>query len=134
MNHVISKSIVDNAKRTSRGIKIEKLDGIRDRIRVKRVDRAKHHGWAFFQLRQFLEYKALRAGVGLALINPAYTSRECYECGCREKGNRPDQATFRCLACGYSDNADRNAARNIARAEVMTRIVGWETRPASPLL
>ena len=123
-NHKISYDIVQTAKRTEKGIKIENLEGIRSRVKVKRGQRAKHHGWAFFQLRQFLEYKALRHGVPLGAVNPAYTSRTCIECGCCEKGNRKSQSVFQCLACGYTANADLNAAQNISRAEVLQPIVG----------
>jgi putative transposase len=124
VNHKISHNVVRTAKRTGRGIKLENLSGIRDRVQVKRGQRAKHQGWAFHQLREFVTYKCVKQGVALATVNPAYTSRECPECGCREKGNRADQSAFRCLACGYSDNADRNAARNISRADVLQPIVG----------
>ena len=34
-------------------------------------------GWAFFQLRTFLTYKAKLAGVALALVDPSDTSRTC---------------------------------------------------------
>ena len=35
------------------------------------------------------------------------------QCGHTEKDNRRTQAHFQCLACGHTDNADANAARNI---------------------
>jgi putative transposase len=124
VNHKISFRVVQTAKRTGRGIKLEELSGIRERVKVKRGQRAKHHGWAFDQLREFVTYKCVRHGVALATVDPAYTSRECSECGCREKGNRPNQSAFRCLACGYCDHVDRNAARNISRADVLQPIVG----------
>ncbi len=62
-NHVISKTIVANAKGTGRGIVLEDLKGIRDRTTVRKRQRSRHSGWSFFQLRSFLEYKAALAGV-----------------------------------------------------------------------
>jgi IS605 OrfB family transposase len=79
-NHVISKRIVAEAERTSRGIALEDLGGIRQRVRPGRPQRAAVHSWAFAQLGQFLEYKARRAGVPLAFVDPAYTSQTCSEC------------------------------------------------------
>jgi transposase len=46
-------------------------------------------------------------------IRPHYTSQTCNACGHCEQGNRKSQA-FLCLACGHSDHADVNAAKNIA--------------------
>ena len=47
-------------------------------------------------------------------ITPAsYTSQTCNICGYIDKGNRPNQHTFRCKNCGHTDNADFNAAKNI---------------------
>ncbi|WP_425387771.1 zinc ribbon domain-containing protein [Deinococcus peraridilitoris] len=57
-------------------------------------------------------------GIGVAPVNPADTNRACPECSCGKKSNRSDQATYRCLACGYTVKADRNAAGNVARAKV----------------
>ncbi len=37
-------------------------------------------------------------------------------CGHIEKANRQSQADFECMDCGYSANADINAARNILAA------------------
>jgi putative transposase len=53
-------------------------------------------------------------------INPAYTSQRCSACGHVAAENRESQALFRCVACGYTDNADVNAARNIAAGHAVT--------------
>jgi len=114
VNHVISKQIVAAAERTGRGIAVEELTGIRDRIRATRRQRGVLHSWAFAQLRAFLEYKAKRAGVRLVAVEPRNSSRECSACGHVEKRNRPHQSTLRCVACGFAAHADTNAARVIA--------------------
>lgn len=113
-NHVISKQIVAKAKRTCRGISIENLNGIRGRIRARRSQRAVLHSWAFDQLREFLTYKAKLAGVPLVAVDPRNSSRECSRCGHIDKLNRPSQSEFQCLACGFTANADYNAACVIA--------------------
>jgi putative transposase len=113
-NHVISKEIVACAKGTNRGIKLEDLSNIRDRITVGRRQRVVLHSWAFHDLVAFVAYKAKRAGVPVIAVDPRNTSRECSRCGHVAKGNRPNQSTFRCLACGHAEHADTNAARVIA--------------------
>jgi putative transposase len=124
-NHKIAKSVVDTAKRTERGIKLEDLSGIREGTRVRRKDRAKHSGWSFFQLREFIEYRCVRDGVPLALIEARNTSRTCHQCQHCEKANRKSQAEFKCLQCDYSAHADYNASQNIAGADVLQPIVWW---------
>jgi putative transposase len=47
-------------------------------------------------------------------VPPAYTSQRCSACGHVAKESRESQAVFRCVACGFTCNADVNAARNIA--------------------
>ena len=58
---------------------------------------------------RFLQYKAM----DLIRVPARNTSRRCAQCGHTEKDNRRTQAHFQCLACGHTDNADANAARNI---------------------
>lgn len=65
------------------------------------------------KFRNLLDQKAAEAGVTVVYVNPAYTSQICHECGAIAKENRPDQATFKCVACGHEDHADINAAKNI---------------------
>jgi IS605 OrfB family transposase len=113
-NHVISKRIVETAKRTGRGIALENLQGIRERVTARGTDaRNRLSGWSFYQLRTFIEYKALQAGVAVVTVNPRNTSRTCNACGHCEKSNRKSQDTFLCKGCGHNAHADENAARNI---------------------
>ncbi len=123
-NHVISKRIVAKAKANHQAIAIEELRHIRKRTErtVKRSQRSKHSSWAFGQLRSFLSYKAVLAGVPLHTVNPAYTSRTCSQCGHCEQANRKSQSEFCCVQCGFRCNADWNAAINISRAQVMVPI------------
>ncbi|MBP3734400.1 MAG: transposase [Desulfovibrio sp.] len=50
------------------------------------------------------------------IISPQYTSQTCSHCGCADRANRPTQAKFKCVACGFECNADHNAALNILAA------------------
>jgi putative transposase len=113
INHVISKRLVEKAKGTTRAIAIEDLKHIRKRATVRKTQRAKHHNWAFGQLRSLLEYKAALAGVRVLHVDPRNTSRTCSVCGHCEKANRKSQSEFVCKSCGYNQNADHNAALNI---------------------
>ena len=139
-NHVISKSIVRKAKDTGRGIAIEDLKGIRDRVTVRKAQRATLHSWSFFQLRSFLTYKATLLGVALVAVDPRNTSRTCPECGNIDKANRRSQAEFVCTGCSFAANADHVGARNIAsRAQVIAPIgsavrLSIEHVPSSPQL
>ena len=62
-----------------------------------------------------LTYKTARHGGTLAKVPAPGTSRRCSACGFTTPGSREDQAVFVCKNpdCGWSGNADHNAARNI---------------------
>ncbi|NMM86161.1 transposase [Rhodococcus sp. SRB_17] len=114
INHQLSKNIVAGAQRTDRGIAIEDLSGIRDRVRLAKKQRAQVHSWAYSQLRDFVEDKAEMAGVPVQVINPRNTSRTCSKCGYCDEKNRRSQARFECRECGWAGHADHNASVNIA--------------------
>ena len=119
VNHCISKALVGAAKRTSCGIALEDLSGIRKRVRVRRGQRTRHHNWAFHQLGQFVTYKARLAGVAVTLVDPRYTSQLCPVCGHISRANRKSRDWFACSSCGFAAPADHVAAINIAaRADV----------------
>jgi len=114
-NHCISKSIVLKAKGTRRGIALEDLDGIRDRVTVTKPQRSTLHSWSFDDLDHKIRYKARLYGVQVIKVDPRNTSRTCPECGCIDQRNRPSQSRFHCVVCGYSGLADHIAAVNISR-------------------
>ncbi|MBB5122166.1 RNA-guided endonuclease InsQ/TnpB family protein [Streptomyces eurocidicus] len=113
-NHIIAKKLVATAERTSRGIALEDLGGIRQRVTAKKDQRARLHSWAFAQLGAYVEYKARRAGVPVVFVDPRNTSRQCSECWHTHRTNRVDQARFVCRSCGTVRHADHNGSRNIA--------------------
>ncbi|WP_104488951.1 RNA-guided endonuclease InsQ/TnpB family protein [Acinetobacter indicus] len=68
-------------------------------------------GWSM--LVGMLEYKQQWRGGLLVKVDPKYTSQTCSSCGHVAKENRLTQAKFSCVECGFSENADINASRNI---------------------
>ncbi|MGI5231438.1 RNA-guided endonuclease InsQ/TnpB family protein [Actinoallomurus sp. CA-142502] len=128
VNHQISKHLVRKASvlsahgaGTGRGIAMERLDGIRGRVRASRSQRRTLHGWAFAQQITFTRYKAERAGIAFTTVDPAYTSQTCPRCGHVTRLNRPERGTFRCRSCDLAGHADHIAAINIANRGVE----GW---------
>ena len=109
--HQCSKAIVGEARRHEcTHIAFENLERIRERV----SDGKKFQQWAFNALQTMVEYKADEYGIVVEAVKPQYTSQQCSKCGCTLEENRDDQH-FECLDCGYTANADYNAAKNVAR-------------------
>ena len=66
--------------------------------------------WPFYRLVQFITYKAMNAGIPVALIDERDTSKTCHRC--KTKGTRK-RGLFKCKNCGLEYNADINGAINI---------------------
>lgn len=63
-------------------------------------------------------WEGRRGGWAMGLdpkVNPAYTSQRCSVCGHVHRDNRHGKS-FVCLACGHTEDADVNAAKNILAA------------------
>ena len=68
--------------------------------------------WNLGLLHSAIEQKCEENCVRLHYVNPKYTSRTCPMCGHIDKRNR-EGTVFKCVNCGFEDNADINAAKNI---------------------
>ena len=91
-----------------------------ENLKVKNMARNKHlakHildcGWSkFFGM---FEYKSELYGRQFIKVDPKYTSQKCSECGHVSRKNRLSQSEFKCVKCGFEENTDYNASKNILR-------------------
>jgi IS605 OrfB family transposase len=120
VNHTVSYRLTQHAKNTNQTIALEDLTGIRERTNQQprsKTERRRSNNWAFFQLRQFLTYKAVKFGVNLVFVDPRYTSQTCHKClhihPVRGESYRSGKR-FRCGHCSWCGDADENGAKNIS--------------------
>ena len=120
-NHKYSKYIVDFAKKNNCGvIQMEDLSGATRYAEEKFLK-----DWSYYDLQQKITYKAEKEGIMVIKIKPNFTSQRCSVCGNIHKENRDcknNQARFKCISCGHEENADINAAKNIAIPNIDTII------------
>jgi putative transposase len=114
VNHCISKQIVTSEYTV---FALEDLSKIRVQKRRGKEFERKLNSWPFYQLEQFVSYKAEALGKHVLLVDARYTSQKCSNCGHTYKGNR-ERSAFRCRKCGFELHADLNASRNIAQAGI----------------
>jgi transposase len=105
---------VNNIATASTGLRMEGMEQLKD-IRSKTKTWSKHlnqmvAGWSFYQLQQFVTYKAAAFGNAVEFVNPAYTSQTCHHC--LKSGSRKGER-FTCLPRG-EQHADVNASHMIA--------------------
>ena len=108
-NHVGSKQIVDYAAKHRRTIVLEKLENVR-RGRIRHYSEKSQ--WSFYQLLQYILYKAALCGVMVLEVDSAYTSQECSRC---HQLSKPNGKSFRCGYCGHNDHRDANAAFTLSK-------------------
>jgi len=120
VNHTVSYRLIQHAKNTNQTIALEDLTGIRERTNQQprsKTERRRSNSWAFYQLRQFLTYKAIKFGVNLVFVDPRYTSQTCHNClhihPVRGESYRSGKR-FKCGHCGWHGDADLNGAKNIS--------------------
>lgn len=90
-------------------LRIEKIRNLRFKKRISKS----LSGWVSSRILDLLKVKCEDSGVRVVEISPTYTSQRCSKCGWVQKANRTGKV-FRCKSCGYTDDADMNAARNIS--------------------
>jgi len=128
-NHCVAKSIVATTRSSfaSPLLVLEDLTGIRKNPRRSKIGKYQLNTWAFYQLQQFITYKALEHDIPVIFVDPKYTSQACPRCGHVERKNRKKTLhQFQCVACGYESNDDRAASINIRNRGV----VPWHIRDA----
>lgn len=112
-NHKVSKYIVEFAVKNNCGIiQMEDLSGVTADVKEKFLKQ-----WSYYDLQSKIEYKAKEYGIDVRKIDPKYTSKRCSQCRCIHIENRnckESQSKFKCKICGYEENADVNASRNIS--------------------
>lgn len=112
-DHVLSKLLVESVG-PGDTLVFEDLTGIRSRAKARGPkNRRRLHAWSFARLGALVAYKAALRGVLVAHVDPRDTSRRCPSCGAIDARNRPDQAHFRCVHCGFARNSDLVASWNI---------------------
>jgi len=115
----ISKNIVQKAKQNKQTIVLERLKGIR-LLHQKgngrsKASRRRIAQWPFRELQHQIEYKAGWDGVQVEFVSPAWTSKECHQCGFVNKKLKLTEREWRCPSCGATLDRDLNAAINIGR-------------------
>lgn len=128
VNHRISKTLVNHYGPNTLFV-LENLNNVKFASEhVARSSRYEHVSWAFFQLGNFLTYKAHLVGSEAIQVSAGYTSQRCPKCGRINRQNRHhDIHLYICDRCGYKSNDDRVGAMNIQL--LGTRYVSGNTNP-----
>ena len=109
--------LADRLVKAYDGIAVEKLN-IAGLLRTKLFSKQmSQQRWGSFDL--ILEYKAAKAGIRYAGVNPSHTSTDCSRCGHRQKMPL-NVRTFRCEQCELRLCRDINAAINICARDYPT--------------
>lgn len=117
VNHRLSKTLVDTYGSGTLFV-IEDLQDVsfsEENLNGKgNAGRNELRSWTFYQLEQFLAYKANEIGSFVLKVPANYTSQRCPKCGRILKDNRDHKThTYTCDACGYQSNDDRIGAMNL---------------------
>lgn len=131
VNHQISKTLVTRYGANTL-FAVEDLAGVsfsEETLSHRKDDgRRQLRSWTFYQLEQFLTYKAHAIDSEVLKVKPDYTSQRCPKCGRIHKGNRNhDLHEYVCDCCGYRSNDDRVGAMNIQLLGTM--YVSGDTNP-----
>ena len=112
-NHIISKHVVQTA--VSKGcyaINLEDLSKIGKDVKNSFILR----NWSYYELQEMIRKKSKQYGIKVNMVDAKYTSQRCSKCGHIHTDNRMTQSEFECVECGFKENADYNASRNISIA------------------
>ena len=114
INHCLSKTLVQKYGANTLFV-LENLNGVSfERTDLPKALRNQNKSWAFYQLEQFLTYKAHLNNSEVVEVSAKYTSQRCPKCGVIKKDNRNhEKHEYHCDNCSYRSNDDRIGAMNI---------------------
>lgn len=114
VNHCLSKTLVQKYGANTLFV-LENLNGVSfERADLPKSLRNQNKSWAFYQLEQFLTYKAHLNNCEVVEVSAKYTSQRCPKCGVIKKDNRNHgKHEYHCTNCSYRSNDDRIGAMNI---------------------
>lgn len=124
--HYVANSIKQEALRVrATHVAFEDLTRIRKRI----SNLPKFQQWLFKKVQKYTTYKLERYGVTVDTTTPSYTSQACSrtDCDCVDEDNRNGKQ----FECGYTVNADYNAAKNIGLRYLSEELSGPTSRTCS---
>ncbi|HEX6551785.1 MAG TPA: transposase [Ktedonobacteraceae bacterium] len=117
-SHLIAGTLAERAvvigDLSQRQMVIKKREDETPKERRKRHirNRMVYNDWGLYGFVQMLEYKCLRFGKELYIINERDTTKTCHVCKCK-KDMPLWQRTYRCENCGLVMDRDENSAVNI---------------------
>ena len=115
VNHCLSKALVSGYEPGTLFV-LENLVDVSESGAIAKFSKGgkkERRDWAYFQLECFLAYKAEAAGMFILIVDSAFTSQRCPDCGRIDKAQRHhDKHEYRCK-CGFSENDDLTAALNL---------------------
>lgn len=141
LNHQISRRLIDFAIQQNAGtIQLEDLGSIKEVLTGSFLGQR----WRYYELQQFIEYKAKEVGIVVIAVDPRNTSRRCSKCGHihidftrkfrdqhRQKSRKVCQ--FECPACGFESDPDYNAAKNLTVKDIAKVIKKQSKKQGIPI-
>ena len=115
VNHQISKTLVQKYGKDTLFV-LEDLTGVSfEESNLSRTAKQNYdlRSWSFYQLEQFLTYKAHENCSEVLKVSARYTSQRCPKCGTIHRENRDHHKHLYSCQCGYKSNDDRIGAMNI---------------------
>lgn len=115
VNHQLSKTLVQKYGKDTLFV-LEDLTGVSfEESNLSRTAKQNYNlrSWSFYQLEQFLTYKAHENRSEVLKVSARYTSQRCPKCGTIRKANRDHHKHLYSCQCGYESNDDRIGAMNI---------------------
>ena len=127
--HKISRAVVEWAVEREAGtIAIGDVRNVAKGKRLCRKSQQKISQWPHGKLRRYIQYKAEAAGIAVELVNEAYSTKSCPDCGHQSKRSGRQ---FYCAQCGLVSHRDVVGATNILSIYDFGHVSGY--RPATDI-